>query len=887
MKGDAAFYAMNRGILSRLALARTDLKRPAMSAAIQENWSPRALGPMMLRPGMGYVAASQSDVESRLIPFIFAVDDTALIEISSGNRMRVLVDDAVITRASTTATIANGTFTSNLTSWTDADESGATSAWVTGGYMGLTGTGPNAAIRYQLVTNTQSGTVHGLRISVAKGPLQFRVGTTVGGDEYVSEQTLGVGWHSITFTPTADFYIQFANRTTNIATVDSVAFDTGGPLELISPWVLADLGNIRYYQSGDVVFVASAGVKQYQIERRDGDSWSIVEYLPQDGPFRIENTTKTTLTPSALTGSISLTASAPVFRSSNVGGLFKITSQGQTVTDAFSSENDFSATIEVTGVGETRRFSFTISGTFSATVTIQRSFDDGGSWLDVNNYTTAQSTSYLDSLDNSIVLYRIGIKTGNYTSGTADCSLIYSAGNISGVVRITGYATETSATADVLSDLGGTAATEFWAEGEWSNRRGYPSSVVIHDGRLFWAGKDRVWGSITDAYSSFDADFEGDAGPISRSIGFGPVDNIYWLLSMNRLMAGTGAAEITFRSSSFDEPLTPTNFTPKESSTQGAASVQALKVDGFGVFVQRIGSKLYKMSYDIQANDYIPEDLSVFVPELCEAGIVRIAVQRQPDTRIHCVLADGTMATLVFDPAENLICWWLHITDGDIKDVAVLPGSAEDRVYYVVNRPFDGGGDDYGIEKLALESEAHGAAINKIADAFVYAAAASTTITGLGHLEGQDVVTWGNGKYQGTFTVSGGLVTLPESCTHRCAGLGYQARFKSAKLAYVVDPGSIGMTQKKRVNTIAPLMLDTHKGKGLQFGPDFDSLRYMPEVDRGVALDLDEIWDEYDTSSTPFHGKWDTDSRLCLVANAPYPCTVAGVVIDMTSVSKG
>jgi hypothetical protein len=106
------------------------------------------------------------------------------------------------------------------------------------------------------------------------------------------------------------------------------------------------------------------------------------------------------------------------------------------------------------------------------------------------------------------------------------------------------------------------------------------------------------------------------------------------------------------------------------------------------------------------------------------------------------------------------------------------------------------------------------------------------------------------------------------------------------KLAYVVDPGSVGLSQKRRINSIAPLMLDTH-ARGLRFGPDFDTLSYMPEVERGAVIDLDSVWDEYDAPATPFQGKWDTDSRLCLVADAPLPCTMSGIVIDMTSHQKG
>lgn len=58
-----------------------------------------------------------------------------------------------------------------------------------------------------------------------------------------------------------------------------------------------------------------------------------------------------------------------------------------------------------------------ISGTWSGTVTLQRSFDSGSTWVDVETFT-ANDEGYLYDKERGI-LYRIGIKTGEYTSGTA------------------------------------------------------------------------------------------------------------------------------------------------------------------------------------------------------------------------------------------------------------------------------------------------------------------------------------------------------------------------------------------------------------------------------------------------------------------------------------
>ena len=77
-----------------------------------------------------------------------------------------------------------------------------------------------------------------------------------------------------------------------------------------------------------------------------------------------------------------------------------------------SAENTFTGNKEVYGPCD-----ISISGTFEATVTLQRSFDEGSTWLDVDTWTAPAESYFTEKRQN--VLYRIGIKTGDYTSGTA------------------------------------------------------------------------------------------------------------------------------------------------------------------------------------------------------------------------------------------------------------------------------------------------------------------------------------------------------------------------------------------------------------------------------------------------------------------------------------
>jgi hypothetical protein len=883
-KQTSALLSFNRGIMSRLGLARMDISRYAMSAFEQQNWMPRVLGSMKLRPGFQYLSATKSNGKARQFPFIFSTTDTALIEMTD-SVMRVRVSDVLITRPAVTAAVTNGTFNTDVTGWTDNDEAGATSAFQAGGYLSLIGTGTNAAIRDQQVAVSEVGTEHALRVVIQRGPVTLKVGQSTGTDEYVTETSLGVGTHSLSFTPTGDFWIRFSNVRIAASWVNSVAVEAAGIMELPTPYALADLPLVRaevpQCQSGDILYVACSGHQQRKIERRTTRSWSIVLYAPETGPFLIENVSTTTITPSALTGDITLTASKPTFKSTHVGALYRMESVGQQVTQTCSGEDQWTAPIRVSGIGAQRAFQYAVADVWVGTVTLQYSVAAPGAWVDVLNTTVNVSTSYNDGLDNQIIYYRIGIKAGDYTSGTAGVALSFASGSGTGIVRITAYSSSLSVSAAVLSALFGTTGTANWWEGQWSDYRGWPSALSFFEGRLWWFGKAKLSGSVSDDFENFDDTVLGDSGPILRSIGDGPVDSINWAIPAKRLLVGTGSSELSVRSSSLDEPLTPTNFNIKPTTTQGSAAIASLRIDSSAVFVQRSLSRLLELVYDPGLFDYALNDLTLIAPDLNSAGITQIAVQRQPDTRIHCVRADGTVAVLIFDRVENVTAWITVVTDGLIEDVAVLPGDGEDAVYYTVKRSLG-----RYLEKWAMESECVGGTLNKQADAFiVYQGVATTTITGLSHLEGKTVVVWGDGRDLGTYTVSGGQITgITTAVSNAIVGLYYEARFESMKQCFAAAMGT-PLNQRKRIDHVGLILLDTHY-QGLQFGPDFDNLDDLPLMSQEQVTPADTVWEEFDEDSIVFPGTWSTDSRICLKAFAPRPCTVLAATISMTTSDK-
>lgn len=893
-KRNIVLSRFNYGIVSRLAFARRDIPKLAMAAEEQTNIIGRSLGAGKLRAGMEYLLNSYNNSKVRCMPFVYSIDDTAILEFSN-NALRPLLDEAPITYPAVTTTISNPLFASNLNGWTARDDTAALSYW-SGGNMILRSVGETAVSRrYQRVsvTGANIGVRHCVKVTLNRGEARVNIGSTLGGGQYVNTQAIGTSannstsHHYFSFVPTGDFYIELSNSkdyADNL--IESVEIVTGA-LILPTSYTENDLPYIRSTQVNDVVYLACKGKHPKKILRYNTHSFGIEDFAPLDGVFELINTTDITIAPSALSGQITLTSNVNYFTQSMKNALVKITSNGQQTDNTVSGNNQFGDYVRVTGVGSTRRINIVISGTWSGTLSLQRSVGEPNAWVDTGTVYTANGNTFLqDADDNAIYYYRIGFKEG-YISGSATIQISTGTGSITGVVRIIDYLSPTSVIASVLKPIGGTSATTNWYLGVWRTGN-YPTSVAAHEGRLWWAGKDRIIGSAADALESYDEEIEGDSAPINVIMGSNGNDTINWLLPLFRLVIGGEIAERTARSTSLDEPLTPTNFSLKKDSTRGSSPVEAVEVDQSGFFVRN--NRLFNLApSDRVDTSYQAKDVTLIAPEVGISGFSRLAVQRYPDTRIHALRNDGKVSLFVFDELEEVQCWQIIETDGVIEDVFVLPAEAnqeEDKVYYVVRRVINGVTVRH-ICKWAFENECIGGTLNKQADSFVVRSGVGNVISGLSHLEGKQVVVWGDGKdcsagygaNQTLYTVTGGQISVEGQVDQAVVGLPYTGRYKSSKLAYVANYGE-ALTFTKRISRLGLLLIDTHN-RGIRYGQSFDEMDELPLKHDEVVIPQNTVWSDFDENVLEFDGDWDGDSRICLEMQAPRPCTILGVVIGL------
>lgn len=86
---------------------------------------------------------------------------------------------------------------------------------------------------------------------------------------------------------------------------------------------------------------------------------------------------------------------------------------------SITAQNTFTAAMNI---AEGELAAIAIWDAFAATVTLQSSLDGGTTWIDVDSgsWTAPIRTSFLADVDQKI---RIGVKTGDFTSGTCQCSV--------------------------------------------------------------------------------------------------------------------------------------------------------------------------------------------------------------------------------------------------------------------------------------------------------------------------------------------------------------------------------------------------------------------------------------------------------------------------------
>lgn len=583
---------------------------------------------------------------------------------------------------------------------------------------------------------------------------------------------------------------------------------TGTIYEIPSPYAEADLSGLNFRQSADLLYIFHPDYQTRKLTRTGHTSWIMEEVVWFNGPYLDQNITTTTLTPSAATGTITITASA------------------------------------VTGINDGQGFLSTDVGRL--------------------------------------------VRISNPVSGTNW-----------GFAQISVVTNTTTVTAVVKRDFNTTSASADWILGAWSGTTGYPSVAVFYQGRFVMAATganpQTIWFSQSDDFENMSPDSENSTGvwdgtvedddAVTRTIGAGEVSSILWMAPLRQLVIGTVGGE--WVTSTDGAIVKPSDLAIDRHTKIGSSDVPAVIVGNRILFLQRAKRKLIEIGFSFEDDSFRDADMTRLSRHITASGISRIAYAQEPHKLICCVRADGEMACVSYNRAENVVGWFRVVTDGAIEDVETIPGdngagqvqdsTGRDEVWVTVNRTINGSAARY-IEVFERDFEnGHDQEDAYYSDSLVtYDGVATDTITGIDHLEGETVVVWADGARQGDKTVASGAITLDQEATVVQVGLPYTHKLKTLKAAFGGQAGT-AISKDKRIHALTFILLNSHT---IKYGPNETDLTEIDfrEVEDAMDTAVPLFTGEYDVD---FDGDWGLDSRVYIEDDAPAPFTLLAIAPEM------
>ena len=539
-------------------------------------------------------------------------------------------------------------------------------------------------------------------------------------------------------------------------------------------------------QSADTLIVVHPDLQPVRITRTSDTAWTATSITFDSIPkyaFDIDfhTNTSSTLTPSAVSGNVTLTASTTHHDS---GTLQAGTSTTVTLKATASATDDIYVGMYVnitggTGSGQTRLIE-DYNGT-TKVATVEEAFT-----VTPNNTSTYTTTTFSAlSVNQYINVQPQGrARIVRYVSSTV-------------VEVVTEYPFFNTTVIDA-----GRWELEHGYVDVWSSAKGWPRTVTFHEGRLYFGGsKSRpstIWGSKIGLFFDFVPSESLDDDAVEATLDTNDLNVITDIISSRDFQVFTTGGEFYVPQQGTD-PVTPLTFTFKNVSRNGIKpGTRVQSVESGSIYIQRQGKSLNEFVFNDTQLTYITQRISLLSGHLLK-GPQRVALRRASSTEEADLLLmtntdDGTMAVFSIMRSQQVTSPSEFITDGSYIDVGVDVNA----IYVVTKRTFNSV-DRYFIELFGYEY---------FTDcAFVGGAAASAS--SLPHVaKVLNVIT--DGSPQGNETVSGGgSVTFDRSSTTSYeVGLPITVYVKTMPAEVKLQTGS-RVSFKKRIVEISAVVNET------------------------------------------------------------------------------
>jgi hypothetical protein len=530
-------------------------------------------------------------------------------------------------------------------------------------------------------------------------------------------------------------------------------------------------------------------------------------------------------------------------------------------------------------------------GTWKAeAVLLERRLQEGDAWEVIRQWTGNNDRNVAET---GIAEYQQTLRfrvIGGVGTASADVDIprfVIEADDakIYGLVRIASITSTTVAVADLVQDVYSTDATPLWSEGAWSDLRGYPRAVALHEQRLIFMGTTHqpqtLWASATGDFYNFRRGVN-DADSFTQQIAANETSPIMWGVSLgDGIVIGKQSQEWLGVSSDGASPMTPTNFQAKFQGAYGSASVQPVIVGSHVVFVQDGGRAAMAFQYAWDEQAFFAVDLAELADHFTKGRIKQMAYQRKPQSIIWIVTEDSKLYSLSYQREKEQTAWAYHQINAAVESVCCINADAGlDDVYIAVRRTVNSATVRY-IEKLDTatmlnvddddvdDETVRGLLTYLDCSKHGYDAVAKTAWTGFDHLSGEIVSVMADGIPHADVLVTAGAITLTRAANYVCVGIDYSDL--SLLTPFKIDTGlqdgtSVGRKVKvsqlavQLYNTSAAEYSDSWTGRTwypmkIHF-PTVASSAIQPAATKTVILPCNPGYnDEIQTTIRPVHGE--------------------------------
>ena len=514
------------------------------------------------------------------------------------------------------------------------------------------------------------------------------------GTQFISEvktsanSTILVGFE---FNVEQTYVLEMGNEYFRIYKDGGVVESGSSPVEVSTPYTTAQLDNLQFAQTADVMYVVSPDHAPRKITRTSHTAWTIAEVDLLRGPFLNRNTTTTTLTSNGRSGTVTLTASASLFTSADVGRLVKI-------QDGFVKIASFSSATSVAGAcQELEDGRSEIAPSYAASTISFHEGDPDSTGLEHNDRIEDTAGNFIDQgFKNGQTVIVSGTSSNNTTAGFL-------------LVDVTDTVLTLAPGGDLANESAGSSftvqgklvAVDNWALGAFSANTGHPRTVAFYEERLVFAGTSHqpqtLFFSQGGDFENFESGVNDDDAMV-YTIGSNQVNVIRFLASTRNLIAGTSGGEFVVRAGGADAAITPTNIQIKQQTRHGSANTAPVIAGNSVLFLQRAKRKVRELKFNFDVDGYVAPDITLISEHVSETGLVALAYQQEPDSIMWTVRTDGQLACVSYKPEEQVLGWSRQIIGGAfgtgnavVERIVSIPGDLdEDEVYLIVKRTING-----------------------------------------------------------------------------------------------------------------------------------------------------------------------------------------------------